>query len=128
MICPIHLKNSLPIHKLSVRPIVEKRNITKSQRGKEHSLINKMKANWIGHILHRNCLLQLVIERKRNETRGRGRRRKQILDDLEEKRRYWKLRKRTGSYCLENSLWTTLGTCRKTDYVMMRIMIMMMIL
>jgi heme exporter protein D len=26
--------------------------------------INKQKANWIDHILHRNCLLQQVIERK----------------------------------------------------------------
>jgi hypothetical protein len=42
-----------------------------------------MKANWIGHILHRNCLLQLVTEGKRYETRIRGRRRKQLLDDLE---------------------------------------------
>jgi hypothetical protein len=26
--------------------------------------ISKRKANWIGHILRRNCLLQQVIERK----------------------------------------------------------------
>ena len=26
--------------------------------------IRKWKANWIGHILHRNCLLKLVIEGK----------------------------------------------------------------
>jgi hypothetical protein len=26
--------------------------------------IRKRKANWIGHILHRNCLLQQVIEGK----------------------------------------------------------------
>ena len=26
--------------------------------------IRKRKANWIGHILRRNCLLQQVIERK----------------------------------------------------------------
>jgi hypothetical protein len=26
--------------------------------------IRKRKANWIGHILHRNCLLQWVIEGK----------------------------------------------------------------
>jgi len=26
--------------------------------------ISKQKANWIGHILHRNCLLQWVIEGK----------------------------------------------------------------
>ena len=28
--------------------------------------ISKRKANWIGHILHRNCLLQRVIEGKIN--------------------------------------------------------------
>ena len=26
--------------------------------------IRKRKANWIGHILHRNCLLQRVVEGK----------------------------------------------------------------
>ena len=26
--------------------------------------IRKRKANWVGHILHRNCLLQQVIEKK----------------------------------------------------------------
>jgi hypothetical protein len=30
--------------------------------------IRKWKANWIGHILHRNCLLQQVIE---GEIKGR---------------------------------------------------------
>jgi hypothetical protein len=54
------------------------------------------KANWIGYILRRNCLLKHVIEGKlegRIEmTRRRGRRRKQLLDDLQEKRRYWKLK------------------------------------
>ena len=55
--------------------------------------IKRRKADWIGHILHRNCLLKHVIERKlegRIEMTGRrGRRRKQLLDDLKEKRRYW---------------------------------------
>ena len=32
-------------------------------RVKEHE-ISKRKANWIGHILRRNCLLQRVIEGK----------------------------------------------------------------
>ena len=43
-------------------------------------------ANWIGHILRRNCLLQRVIEGKIKggiAVRGRpGRRRRKILDDL----------------------------------------------
>ena len=50
---------------------------------------------WIGHILRRNCLLKHVIERKiqgRIEvTRRRGRRCKQLLDGLKEKRGYCKL-------------------------------------
>jgi hypothetical protein len=48
--------------------------------------IRKRKANWIGHILRRNCLLKQVTEGKiRGEMeviRRRGRRRKKLLDDL----------------------------------------------
>ena len=51
--------------------------------------IRKRKANWIGHTLRRNCLLQQVIEGKIKGqievTRRRGRRRK----------RYW-MTLRTG--------------------------------
>jgi hypothetical protein len=36
--------------------VMEQRNILHE--------INKQKANWIGHILHRNCLLRQVIEGK----------------------------------------------------------------
>ena len=54
--------------------------------------ISKRKANWIGHILCRNCLLQRVIEGKIKggiEVTGRrGRRRKKLLDDLKERRGY----------------------------------------
>jgi hypothetical protein len=44
--------------------------------------IRRRKANWIGHILSRNCLLSHIIEGKIIGTRRRGRRRKQLLDDL----------------------------------------------
>ena len=51
--------------------------------------IRKRKANWIGHILPRNCLLQRVIEGKIiggiEATRRRGRRRRKLLDDLKER-------------------------------------------
>ena len=51
--------------------------------------IKRRKVNWIGHILNRNCLLKLVIEEKVEErvemTGRRGRRCKQLLDDLNEK-------------------------------------------
>jgi hypothetical protein len=54
--------------------------------------IRKRKANWIGHILRRNCLLQRVIEGKKErgiEVTGRqGRRRRKLLDDLKERRGY----------------------------------------
>jgi hypothetical protein len=56
----------------------------KEQRNILHE-ISKRKANWIGHILHINCLLRQVIERKIKggiEVTGRrGRRRRKLLDD-----------------------------------------------
>ena len=59
------------------------------QRNIQHE-ISKRKANWIGHILRRNCLLQRVIERKIKVGIGvrgrRGRRRRKLLDDLKERR------------------------------------------
>ena len=55
------------------------------QRNILHEII-KRKANWIGHILHRNWLLKQVIEGKIKGqievTRRQGRRRKKLLDDL----------------------------------------------
>jgi hypothetical protein len=47
--------------------------------------IKRRKANWIGHILRRNCLLKHVIEGRIEMTGRRGRRRKQLLDDLKKK-------------------------------------------
>jgi hypothetical protein len=58
--------------------------------------IRKRKANWIGHILRRNCLLKQVIEGKIKGqievTRRRGRRRKKLLDDLWDRRGYCNLK------------------------------------
>ena len=54
--------------------------------------IRKRKANWIGHILRRNCLQKQVIEGKINGememTRRRGRRRKLLLYHLKDRRGY----------------------------------------
>jgi hypothetical protein len=54
--------------------------------------ISKWKANWIGHILCRNCPLQWVFERKIKRgievTGRRGRRCRKLLDDLKERRGY----------------------------------------
>ena len=65
---------------------------------------SKRKANWIGHILRRNCLLQQVIEgkikRKIEVTRRRGRRRKKLLDGLKDRRGYFQLK--------EESLYSTM--------------------
>jgi hypothetical protein len=76
----------------------------KEERNIVHT-IKRRKANWIGHILRRNCLLKRVIEGKlegRIEMTGRrGRRRKQLLVDLKEKRQYWKLKEEA----LDRSQW-----------------------
>jgi hypothetical protein len=66
-----------------------------------HSILT----NWIGHILRRNCLLKHVIEgkieRRIEVTKIRGRRSKQLLDDLKETRGYWKLKEEA----LNRTLW-----------------------
>ena len=54
--------------------------------------IRKRKANWIAHILRRNCLLKEFLEGKikgeMGVTRRRRRRRKKLLDDLKDMRGY----------------------------------------
>ena len=62
----------------------------KEQRNILHE-IRKRKANWIGHIVRRNCLLQRVIEGKIQGggievTERQGRRCRKLLDDLKERR------------------------------------------
>ena len=65
------------------------------QRVKEGSnilrTIKRSKGKWIGHILRRNCLLKFLIEEKIEGkivgTVRRGRRRKQLQDDLKKMRR-----------------------------------------
>jgi hypothetical protein len=67
--------------------------------------IRKRKANWIGHILRRNCFVQRIIEGKikgRIEVIGRRRRRRRkLLDDLKERRGYSHLKEKT----LDRSMW-----------------------
>ena len=53
--------------------------------------ILRRKANWIGHILRRNCPLHDAIEGEMTEVKGVGRR-TQLLDDLRNRRRYWELK------------------------------------
>ena len=66
--------------------------------------IRKRKANWIGHILRRNCLLQQVIEGKikgQIEVTRRGRKRKKLLDDLKNRRGYCQLKEEA----LDRTMW-----------------------
>jgi hypothetical protein len=60
----------------------------KGERNILHT-VNRRKAKWIGHILCRNCRLKNITEGKVEgmvEVTGRrGRRRKELLDDLKEK-------------------------------------------
>ena len=67
--------------------------------------IRKRKANWIGHILRRNCLIKQVIEGKikgeMDVTRRRGRRRKKLLDDLKGRRGYYHLKEEA----LDRTMW-----------------------
>ena len=76
----------------------------KEQRNILHE-ISKRKANWIGHILRRNCLLQRVIEGKiKGEievTGRRGRRRRKLVDDLKERSGYSHLKEEA----LDRTVW-----------------------
>jgi hypothetical protein len=76
----------------------------KEQRNILHE-IRTWKANWIGHILHRKCLLQWVTEGKIQgeiEVTGRqGRRCRKLLDDLKERRGYSHLKEEA----LDCTMW-----------------------
>jgi len=76
----------------------------KEQRNILHE-IRKQKANWIGHILRRNSLLQRVTEGKIQGgievTGGQGRRRRKLLDDLKEMGGYSHLKEEA----LDRTMW-----------------------
>jgi hypothetical protein len=70
--------------------------------------IRRRKANGIGHILRRICLLSHIIVGGFIGTRRRRRRRKQLLDDLKEARRHWMLKEEAQ----DGALWgTQFGRC-----------------
>ena len=86
------------------------RNNKVLQRVKEEKnmpqTIRTRKANWIGHILCRDCLLKYILEGKidgSNEVIRRRRRCKQLLVDLKEKTGYCKLKEEE----LGRTLWRT---------------------
>jgi hypothetical protein len=76
----------------------------KKQRNILHE-IRKRKAKLIGHILRRNCLLQKVTEGKIKGgievTERRGRRRRKLLDDLKESKKYSHLKEEA----LDRTMW-----------------------
>jgi hypothetical protein len=67
--------------------------------------IRKRKANWISHVLRRNCLLQRVIEDRIQwgiEVTGRQEtRRRKLLDDFKERRGYSHLKVEA----LDRTMW-----------------------
>ena len=67
--------------------------------------MRKRKANWIGYILRRNCLVKQIIEGKIKGqievTKRRGRRRKKLLDDLKDRRGYCQLKEEA----LDRTVW-----------------------
>ena len=61
------------------------------------------KVNWIVPILCRNCLLKHVIEGKIQGMGRKGRKCKQLVDDLKEKGIYWNLKE----VAVDHTLWST---------------------
>ena len=88
--------------KVSLR-LKEERNVLRTT--------NEKTVTSIGHVLRRNCLLKHVLAGKvegRLEVMGRrGRRRKQLLDDLKKRKRYWKLKEGAA----DRTVWKT-GFCK----------------
>ena len=80
--------------------------------------IKRRKANWIGHILCRNSLLEHVIEgyvEGSIEVKGRrGRRRKQLLDDLKGNRGCTKLKEEALDHTLGELSLKGPCICRET--------------
>jgi hypothetical protein len=82
-----------------LQSVKEERNILQT--------INRSEANCIGHILRGNCLLKHAVEGKLERMiemiERRGRRRKQLQDDLKETAGYCKLKEEA----LDRTLWRT---------------------
>jgi hypothetical protein len=76
----------------------------KKERNVVHT-IKRRKATWICYLLNLKCLLKHISEGKIGDdievTERRGKRRKQLLDYLQETRRYLKLIQNA----LDHSLW-----------------------
>ena len=93
----------------------KRRSVTVKETSNVLQKVKRNKATWTGHTLLRNCRLRHGFEGKIEAsievTGRRGRRLKQLLYDLEEKRGYCKLRERG----LNRPLWRTrFGRCYGT--------------
>ena len=100
--------------------VLEKENISWTDRVRNEEVLHRVieernvlltvksrKANWIGNVLRRNCLLKYVSEGKIKEwikvTGRRGIRRTELQDYLKETRRYWKLKEEA----VDRTVWRT---------------------
>ena len=68
--------------------VLHTRRVQKDRNIVHRPTVKLKKANWIGHNLRRNCLLKHVIEVRIERAGRRGGRRKQLLVDFKETRRY----------------------------------------
>jgi hypothetical protein len=82
------------MEKISWTDRVESERVLRKFGGGRNTLhtIKRKRVKWIGYTLRRNCLLKHVTEGKIQGTGRRGRRRKQLLKCLKERRKYWILR------------------------------------
>ena len=87
------VRNEKVLHRVK-----EERNILRTTK--------RRKANWIGHVLRRKCLVKHIIEGNIGaiQVTGRqGRKYQQLLDDLKETIENWKLEEEA----LDRALWRT---------------------
>jgi hypothetical protein len=76
------------IEKIRWTDLVKNEEVLQRVKGQRNILhtVKRRKVNWNGHILGRNCLLKHVVEGKVQGRGRRGRRRQQILYELNEGR------------------------------------------
>jgi hypothetical protein len=91
--------------KISWTDRVNNESVLRRVKDERHILhtIRRRKANWIGHILRRNCLINHIIKGKIRKAKRGGRRRKQLLEKLKKTRRYWKLKEEAQDHTLRRT-------------------------
>jgi hypothetical protein len=90
---PFNLKTQKSLNKRFITCIYKR---VKVERNIIHTIKRRM-ANWIAHVLRRNCLLKHVTEGDMEGTGRRGGRRKQLPGDLKKNIGYLNLRGSTSS-------------------------------